>query len=117
MKNWIIEDRSAGKIREIEAETLLDACRNALDWFEVAVWERDEYFEDSLKGKVPCDGSCCEDKPVGLVRVLPDGDGNILLCFDCFEHEMEFRRERNLHLDAQNKYELPTWESLKEFRP
>jgi hypothetical protein len=63
-----------------------------------------------------CDGGRCRSS-TGEVRVLPFGKtpehGNGILCRACFDHEIRFRRERNLELGDFAKFDLPTWESLK----
>lgn len=62
-----------------------------------------------------CDGGHCSSE-AGEVRVLPLGTnpdhGNLILCRSCFEHELRYRRERNLELASDCQYRLPTWESL-----
>ena len=57
-----------------------------------------------------CDGANCAS-PTGQVRLLPAGDGNIILCRACFNHELRFRCERNR--EVSNQFDLPTWDSLK----
>lgn len=60
-----------------------------------------------------CDSDQCQcDK--GQVRSLPySADGNILLCYHCYQHEVEFRKERNKELEPSCQLSLPAWESLK----
>ncbi len=60
-----------------------------------------------------CDGDHCRSE-TGDVRVLPyGGGGNLILCRACYEHEMAFRRERNLAV--WSPFELPAWDSLKVY--
>lgn len=62
-----------------------------------------------------CDGEHCA-RDTGEVRVLPtDSEGNAILCRGCFDYEMAFRRERNHELEGANKFDLPTWDSLKVY--
>lgn len=62
-----------------------------------------------------CGGSSCKHSD-GEIRVLPTGgDSNALLCYDCYVHEMQYRRERNRELGSENKYQLPLWEELKVY--
>lgn len=62
-----------------------------------------------------CDNTKC-DSPDGEVRWLPTGgNSNALLCRSCFDHEMEFRRNRNLNLDPDCRFDLPAWETLKVY--
>jgi len=57
-----------------------------------------------------CDGDHCRSE-VGEVRLLPvGGSGNAILCNDCFNHEMRFRRER---IKEGVEFDLPRWEDLK----
>lgn len=62
-----------------------------------------------------CDNDKCRSE-TGEVRVLPlAGDGNLILCRACYDHEMRWRRERNLALADDCKFDLPAWESLKVY--
>lgn len=62
-----------------------------------------------------CDGSHCRD-PKGEVRVLPlPGEANLMLCRDCFTHEMIWRRQRNLDLCREAQYPIPAWSDLKVY--
>ena len=61
-----------------------------------------------------CDGSRCK-LPNGEVRLLPTGgDGNMIYCRACYEHEMSYRRERNRDM-GYAAFELPKWEDLKVY--
>ena len=63
-----------------------------------------------------CENDKCID-PNGEVRLLPTGgDGNAILCYTCYLHEMEYRRSRNWELSADCKFKLPAWESLKVYK-
>lgn len=63
-----------------------------------------------------CDGDKCGINKTGQVRVLPTGgDSNAILCRPCFENELRFRRDRNRELADANKFDLPTWESLRVY--
>ena len=59
-----------------------------------------------------CDGSGpCS---FGEVRVLPTGgDGNAILCRNCFNREIEYRVERNRDLSPDCRFALPAWGSLE----
>jgi len=62
-----------------------------------------------------CDGDKCTSA-AGEVRVLPTGgDSNAILCRSCFNHEMQFRRERNQDLADDCKFSLPAWETLRVY--
>lgn len=65
---------------------------------------------------------CCGSRCVveqGEVRTLPidrSGDsGNLILCRNCFEHEMNWRRERNKKLGKDCQYSIPAWEELSVY--
>ena len=65
-----------------------------------------------------CDGSGpCQH---GEVRKLPLGSdphhGNIILCRFCYEREIKYRKDRNLILGVDYKFDLPTWESLEVYK-
>lgn len=62
-----------------------------------------------------CDGDHCT-VPDGIIKVLPTGgDSNALLCYSCYLHEMQFRRERNKELCKESQFDLPAWDSLKRY--
>jgi hypothetical protein len=62
-----------------------------------------------------CDGGHCSSS-TGQVRVLPTGgDSNAILCNTCWRYEMAFRRDRNRELAPENRFDLPTWASLKVY--
>lgn len=53
---------------------------------------------------------------MGQVRVLPTGgDSNAILCRRCFIREIVFRKERNLALSTDCRFDLPAWETLKPY--
>jgi hypothetical protein len=59
-----------------------------------------------------CDNIHCT-KANGEVRLLPTGgDGNMIVCRSCYEHEMAFRRSFS---KRGVKPDLPSWESLKVY--
>lgn len=59
-----------------------------------------------------CDNNKCK-RADGEVRLLPTGgDGNMILCRDCYEHEMRYRRER---VAAGEPFDLPAWNELKVY--
>src|SRR5215510_726538 len=60
-----------------------------------------------------CDGDHCTHSK-GEVRVLPyGGGGNLILCQACYEHEINWRKERNR--EVASPFGLPTWESLRVY--
>lgn len=65
-----------------------------------------------------CGGHCLFDE--GEVRVLPVGPspdhGNLILCRYCFEHELNWRRDRNRELAEDCRFKLPAWESLEVYQ-
>lgn len=61
-----------------------------------------------------CDGS--GPHTPGEVRVLPyGGDGNLILCYNCYLREMRFRKERNRDLSKDCQFKLPQWDDLKVY--
>lgn len=59
-----------------------------------------------------CDGSgpCSE----GSVKLLPLGGGaNLILCKNCWNREMEYRKTRNLSLGTFAQYDIVRWEDGK----
>jgi hypothetical protein len=50
------------------------------------------------------------------VRVLPTSPGpngsNAILCAMCFQHEMNWRRERNKKLSADAQFPIVQWRDL-----
>lgn len=61
-----------------------------------------------------CDGAHCRFS-TGEVRVLPTScDSNAILCRECYEHEIRFRKERNRDLGTAHRFLLPTWEKLSK---
>ena len=60
--------------------------------------------------------NCCGSGPHtgGEVRVLPySRDGNLILCYACYQRELNWRRMRNRELGADAQYRLPDWISLE----
>ncbi len=64
-----------------------------------------------------CGGHCLNDE--GEVRVLPLGKnphhGNLILCRYCFEHEMNWRRDRNRDLAKDAQFKIHAWDSLEVY--
>lgn len=59
-----------------------------------------------------CDGTHCEQAD-GEVRLLPTGgDGNAILCYACYLHEMAYRKDL---VKGQMPPDLPAWKSLKVY--
>ena len=59
-----------------------------------------------------CDADHCRD-PKGQVRVLPiGGSSNAILCLQCYQFEMAFRRDR---IREGVPFDLPAWETLKVY--
>lgn len=59
-----------------------------------------------------CDNHHCRDAH-GEVRLLPmGGGGNAILCIDCFNFEINWRKERNKDLGKDCQFKIPTWEQL-----
>lgn len=63
--------------------------------------------------------NCCSNKcsdPHSHVRVLPiGGGGNLILCYDCFIVEMEWRQHMNNLLGVTARWPIPKWEDLKVY--
>jgi len=48
--------------------------------------------------------------------VLPTGgDSNAILCRSCYQHELQWRRERNRDLADSAKFDLLGWETLEVY--
>ena len=63
-----------------------------------------------------CDGGFCRSNKAQELRRLPTGgEGAAILCQACYQQEMGWRRDRNKELDADVRYDLPTWESLEVY--
>lgn len=61
-----------------------------------------------------CDGVHCLAK-TGQVRLLPyGGDGNMILCRSCFNHEIRERERRNKEA-KENLFDTPKWEDCKPY--
>jgi len=57
-----------------------------------------------------CDGSHCISSH-GEVRVLPySDDGNLILCYSCFQYEISWRKEENRR--TNRNFKIPGWETL-----
>lgn len=63
-----------------------------------------------------CDNDKCRAES-GEVRVLPlGGDGNIILCFNCYVHEMKFRLEANKTLSPDCQFDMFVWTDLTIYK-
>jgi hypothetical protein len=61
-----------------------------------------------------CDGGYCRSNDPQELRVLPySGDGNLILCRDCFNAEIHYRTVRNPQV--WKPFSLPKWESLRVY--
>lgn len=62
-----------------------------------------------------CDKNKCIN-PNGEVRLLPYGGGaNMIVCYDCYLHEVGFwRTQRKVNLWPEAE-EIPEWEDLKVY--
>ena len=62
-----------------------------------------------------CDGDRCTHEK-GEVRVHPTGgDSNAILCRECFQYEMAYRRIRNRDLGNAFQFKLCKWEDLRVY--
>lgn len=66
-----------------------------------------------------CDGNTRNKCTPGEVRCLPitPGGHTTIICRNCFKHEMDYRRMRNLELGDFAQFDIPTWESLHVYDP
>lgn len=62
-----------------------------------------------------CDGSNCKCE-TGPVKYIPLGDGGLILCKACYQHEMNWRRGCNRELLKENRFDLPTWQQLEIYK-
>ncbi len=63
-----------------------------------------------------CDKTKCTSSH-SEVRLLPyGGGGNMIVCKACYEHEMEYRHDRNKET-REDRFLLPEWEDLKVYDP
>ena len=69
-----------------------------------------------MKTNPNCDGGRCRSE-TGEVRMLPisiNGSNLILIvCRDCYAHEILWRIDRNKVLAADAAFDLPAWTDLK----
>jgi len=66
-----------------------------------------------------CDGDHCSCRG-GEVRRLPFGHvdgGAAILCYACYLHELQYRREWNKEHVGAAAFELPSWASLEIYLP
>lgn len=65
-----------------------------------------------------CDGNKCISE-TGEVRRLPmhsfETGSALILCHACYTHEIRYRKIRNKGLDAEAKFDLPSWDSLEVY--
>jgi hypothetical protein len=59
-----------------------------------------------------CDGDHCKEEGGEIRRLTLCFGSGLMLCRDCFDYEMEYRKERNPELSKENQFELTFWESL-----
>lgn len=63
--------------------------------------------------------NCDNDKCIisnGIVKLLPTScNGHILLCKNCYEIEMKFRKSE-IKRTGSEIYQLPSWDSLEEYK-
>jgi hypothetical protein len=60
-----------------------------------------------------CDGDQCRCE-TGEVRALPvSPNGNAILCEDCFNYEMVWRRDANLTLEDSARFPIPKFKELE----
>ena len=61
-----------------------------------------------------CDGS--GPHTLGSVRVMPTGgEGNLILCRQCWENELAYRRDRNRSLGVFAQFALIAWNDAKVY--
>lgn len=64
-----------------------------------------------------CDGDHCTHESAEI-RILPTGgSSNALLCRACFNHELQYRKQRNKELGSAFKFDIPDWYDLKLYDP
>ncbi len=65
-----------------------------------------------------CDGSGPHCGPeVRVLRIGATADqGNMILCRNCFNREIDFRVERNRELAKDCAFQLPAWDSLEVYK-
>ena len=68
-----------------------------------------------------CDGGNCTD-PNAETRKLPCGQMNLIVCIDCYNKEIAFRKDRNIQLAKNGKgfgerWDIPEWDSLAIYEP
>ena len=60
-----------------------------------------------------CEGTHCISANSEVRWLRTGNDSNAILCRPCFNHEMDFRRERNLELHPDCAFPIPRWQDLK----
>ena len=64
-----------------------------------------------------CDNDKCTHAD-GLVKVLPlGGDGNLIVCYSCYLHEMRYRAARNRETKGADRdnWKIPKWQDLRVY--
>ena len=74
--------------------------------------DRRYWIEESEQNN--CDGS--GPHMLGEVHVMPTGgDGNLILCRQCWENELAYRRDRNRSLGVFAQFDTPAWNDAKVY--
>ena len=64
--------------------------------------------------RLNCDGS--GPHASGDVKLLPTGgDSNAILCRQCWENELAYRRDRNRSLGVFAQFDLPSWQDANPY--
>jgi hypothetical protein len=65
-----------------------------------------------------CGGSHCTSAS-GEVRLLPTGKhgSHNTFCRQCYEHEMDWRKQENQRLAKEFQWVIPEWETLEIWQP
>jgi hypothetical protein len=68
------------------------------------------------KNNPGCDGNACK-LPGGQLRIMPIyGEESLILCKDCYNAEIEFRKYSNKYLPTSASWDLPDWHSLAIYK-
>lgn len=76
------------------------------------------YSPEAIKaGKLPPETMNDDhDRPCTEIRVLPvGGGGNALVGLASYRQEIAFRKERNRELGDAERFDLPSWDSLRVY--
>ena len=72
------------------------------------------WIEEAQPEQNNCDGS--GPHTPGEVRVMPTGgDGNLILCRQCWENELAYRRNRNRSLGVFAQFDIIAWNDAKVY--